>query len=227
MLTLPYDHHAAFMRIRRSTHLGGLVRVQRALGCAVTRVACFELCQVAVVVGLHLEVEHGCLGRTGRRNKVLVQQLQDLTADVVEFLLHSGTVALHQLDAALVGLHLLTLLNALQDAPRRAAGADQVLVGDGQQVALLDRQLLLSSQRGQLLHLVDHVLVPLRLLRQLRGVQESVTFVRHLEVLVHRREPRGPRLDRSLKQGASFGLFSVVQVEIYRGLLARVCGVSR
>ena len=64
-------------------------------------------------------------------------------------------------DVALVTLGLLLLLNGGNDAPGRAAGADDVLVRDRQQVALLNGEL--NIEPSNLLHRLHHLVVPLRL----------------------------------------------------------------
>jgi len=69
---------------------------------------------------------------------------------------------------ALVALGLLLLLDGRHDAPRGAAGTDDVLVGDGQQVALLDRELNVKPRN--LLHRLHHFVVPLSLLGDLGHV---------------------------------------------------------
>lgn len=51
-------------------------------------------------------------------------------------------------------LVLLFLLNGGNDAPRSTASAYHVLVGDAEQVPLLDRQF--NVHRGHLLHGLDH-----------------------------------------------------------------------
>jgi hypothetical protein len=70
----------------------------------------------------------------------------------------------------LVALALLLLLYARDDAPRRAARANHVLVRDRQQVALLHRELLVVHHLGDPLHLLDHLVVALGLLRELGHV---------------------------------------------------------
>lgn len=70
------------------THLRRLVGEQRVLCCLLAVHARLELRQVAVVVALHLEVEHLGLPVGGSGDEVLVQQLQDAEADLTELLLN-------------------------------------------------------------------------------------------------------------------------------------------
>ena len=92
--TVPKCHtsgYRPFWAVRRSTPLAdlcGLVSQQRVLGCVLAVAASLELCQVTVVVTLHLQVKHLGLARGGSGDKVIVQQLQDAGADVAQLLLH-------------------------------------------------------------------------------------------------------------------------------------------
>jgi len=88
---------------------------------------------------------------------------------------HHLPVPLDAGDVLRVALGLLLLLDARHYAPGGAAGADDVLVGHRQQVALLDRQFRAVAATGRdggrdLLHLGRHLVVPLRLLGQLGHV---------------------------------------------------------
>ena len=77
--------------VRRSTPLAdlcGLVSQQRVLGCVLAVAASLELCQITVVITLHLQVKHLGLARGGSGDKVIVQQLQDAGADVAQLLLY-------------------------------------------------------------------------------------------------------------------------------------------
>ena len=58
------------------------------LGRVFAVAASLELCQVTVIVTLHLEVKHLGLARGGSGDKVIVQQLQDAGTDVAQLLLH-------------------------------------------------------------------------------------------------------------------------------------------
>jgi hypothetical protein len=69
-------------------HLRCLVRQQRVLRGLLAVGARLELGEVAVVVALHLEVEHLALARGGGGDEVLIQQLQDAGADLAQLLLH-------------------------------------------------------------------------------------------------------------------------------------------
>ena len=77
---------------------------------------------------------------------------------------HLATVLANRGDVVLVALALLLLLYAGDDAPRGTTSSDHILVGDREQVSLLNRQLGGTSQGGDLLHLFDHLIISLSLL---------------------------------------------------------------
>ena len=111
--------------VRLARHLGAILLLQK-------------LREVAVVVALHLVVEHLALVRRGVHDEVVVQDGEDLLADARELVLHLGPVRLDLPRVGLVALRALLVLDGTQDAPGRAAGADHVLVADAEQVTLLD-----------------------------------------------------------------------------------------
>src|SRR5262249_42301177 len=86
-----------------------------------------------------------------------VQNLEDIFTDLGKLGLDLLTVVLDQSDLGSVTLGLLLLLNRGDDSPRRTASANDVLVSHGQQVSLLDRQLLVLGGNG--LHVLNHILV--------------------------------------------------------------------
>ena len=69
---------------------GGLVGDEGVLGGLLPLVGGGELCEIAVVVPLHLVVEN--LGLSGVRagNEVFVQHVEDVVADVIQLLLDLG-----------------------------------------------------------------------------------------------------------------------------------------
>jgi len=144
-------------------------------------------------VDVHLVVEDLRLAALRRWNQVLVQNLEDVLADLAELVLDLLTVLLDELHLLLVALRLLLLFNAGNDAPGGTAGTDDVLVGYREQISLLDGQLLVCG--GDVLHILDHLchvvsfnvacsrmnkltLITLGLLSKLREV--DVILVAHL-----------------------------------------------
>ena len=82
---------------------------------------------------------------------------------------HHCAVLLDPRHVLLVALALLLLLNAADNAPRRAARANDVLVCNAQQVALLHRQLLVVDHLRHLLHLLHHLVIALGLCMMREG----------------------------------------------------------
>jgi hypothetical protein len=109
---------------------------------------------------------------------VLVEDLEDVLADLGELGLDLLPVGLDHGDLGLVALRLLLLLDGGDDAPRRTASADDVLVSDREEVALLNGELLVG--RGDGLHVLDHLLVALSLLGKLGEVDGVFARSRHL-----------------------------------------------
>ena len=157
---------------------GSLVSLEGLVGGVLALVGHGELGEVAVVVTLpvggnskvslavaisyqfqvfdsHLVVEDLGLAALGRGDKVLLENLKDVLADLAELGLDLLTVLLDKGDLGLVALALLLLLDGGDDAPRGTASANDVLVGDGQKVPLLDGQLLVGG--GDSLHVLDHL----------------------------------------------------------------------
>jgi len=89
---------------------------------------------------------------------VLVKDSEDVSADSSELVLDLDAVLLDLLHLDLVALCFFLLLDGRHYAPRSPSCPDHVLVGHGEQVALLDRQL-----NAQLLLVGVEWRVPLRL----------------------------------------------------------------
>jgi hypothetical protein len=68
---------------------------------------------------------------------VLVENSEDIVANLCEFSLNLNAVPLDLLDLGLVSFALFLLFDGGDDAPRSSASADNVLVGYRKQVALL------------------------------------------------------------------------------------------
>lgn len=122
-----------------------------------------ELSQVAVVVTLpieqnsqnrivwgrhstgfanvHLVVEDLGLSRLGLGDQGLVKDVKDILADLLELGLDLLAVIADGGNVLLGSLGLLLLLDRGDDAPRGTSGTHDVLVGNGQKVALVDAEL--------------------------------------------------------------------------------------
>ena len=152
-------------------NLSSLVRQHSILSSSLPLIPNLKLREVPVVIALHLEVEDVGLAGGGGGDEVGVEEVEDAGADLGELGLDLGSVVPDEGDVVVVLAPLLLLLDGGDDAPRGAEGPDDVLVRHGEQVALLHRELGGGGGgEDQLLHELDHLLVPLRLLRQLRQV---------------------------------------------------------
>ena len=92
-------------------------------------------------VDAHLVVENLGLARLGLGDEGLVEDVQDILADLLELGLDLLAVVADGANVLLGALGLLLLLNRGDYAPRRTAGTDDVLVGDGKEVALVNGEL--------------------------------------------------------------------------------------
>ena len=100
-------------------------------------------------------VEDLALARSGRGDEVLVQNVKDVLADLSELGLDLLAVGLDHRNLGLVTLGLLLLLDGGDDAPRGTAGTNDVLVGDREEVALLNGKLLVGGSDA--LHVLNHL----------------------------------------------------------------------
>jgi hypothetical protein len=89
----------------------------------------------------HLVVEDLGLARLGLGDERVVEDVEDILADLLELRLDLLAVVADGAEVLLRALGVLLLLDGRNDAPRRASGTDNVLVGDGQQVALVHGEL--------------------------------------------------------------------------------------
>ena len=90
-----------------------------------------------------------------RGDKVLVEDGENVFADLSKLGLDLLTVLLDEANLGLVALGLLLLLNGGDNSPGCAASTDDILVSNGEEVSLLDRKLLVG--RSDVLHVLDHL----------------------------------------------------------------------
>ena len=100
-------------------------------------------------------VEDLRLATLGGGDQVLVQNLKNVLADLGELSLDLVTVLLDQDNLGRVALGLLLLLDGGDDSPRGTAGTDDVLVRNGEKVALFDGKIAVLG--GNILHVLDHL----------------------------------------------------------------------
>ena len=94
------------------------------------------------ILYVHLVVEYLRLASCGRGDEVLVENVEDILADLGKLTLDLLPVALDHLDLDLVALRLLLLLDGGDDSPGRTARTNDVLIRHRQEIALLDGELL-------------------------------------------------------------------------------------
>jgi hypothetical protein len=103
----------------------------------------------------HLVVEDLGLARLSGRDQVLVKHAEDIVANLGKLTLDLLAVLLDEGDLGGVALRLLLLLDRRNNAPRRAASANDVLVGNRQQVPLLNGQVTVLGRNN--LHVLNHL----------------------------------------------------------------------
>ena len=132
----------------------GGVSVQSGGSGSLSRVADLELGQVSVVVALHLVVEDLAFFGGGVGDEFLLEDLEDISADVEQFLLDLLSVLSDNRDSVALAL----LLDGRDHSPRSSSGADHVLVSDRKQVPFLNSELL--RRRSHRLHVLNHLIKP-------------------------------------------------------------------
>merc|ERR1719443_1344959 len=152
--------------------LGSFIRPLCVLRCRSLCVAFTVLRNVAVVIGLHLLVEDLRLSSASFWDEKLIKEVQDLFTNAIELTLHCFAILLRMIHILIIAFAFFLLLNAADDAPSCTATSHSVLVGHGQEVALLDAKLVASL--ANLLHLLCHLIIALCLLRKLRKVDVLV-----------------------------------------------------
>merc|ERR1719221_504883 len=151
------------------SHLGCLLVCLAGTLCSSgLTVSVSEFSNVAIVVSFHFLVEDLGLVLRSLGDQVLVEQTQDRIADLLQLSLDLAAVLSSPRSVLIISLCLLLLLHTRDDAPSCTATAHGVLVGHGQQIALLHGQLLAST--ADLLHVIRHLIIPLSLLGQLGEV---------------------------------------------------------
>jgi hypothetical protein len=105
-----------------------------------------------VIISLHLVIEYFALLRLRIRDKLVLNNFQDVGTYIFELSLNLSLVRLNQ--GQLVGIAL--LLDGGDNSPTGASRSDHVLIRNGQQIPLLDGELLRLLGNG--LHVVDHLI---------------------------------------------------------------------
>mmetsp|Transcript_5563 Transcript_5563/g.10575 ORF Transcript_5563/g.10575 Transcript_5563/m.10575 type:complete len:232 (-) Transcript_5563:165-860(-) len=154
----------------RSNSRCGSVSVKSRRCASLTGTSSLELGEVTVIISLHLVIEHLGFFRSRVRDETLLNDSEDIIANLNELGLDFRLVVLD--DGLLVGFSL--LLNGGNNTPGSAAGSNHILVGDGEKVALFDGEF--HGLLGYRLHIFDHFIEALSLLGELCLVYEGVTI---------------------------------------------------
>lgn len=107
-------------------------------------------------------------------DQVLVENLKHILANLLKLILNLGSIGLDGGQVPLGAAGSLLLLDGRDDAPASSATPDNILVGDTEQVTLIEAKL--ATQLGHLLHVLDHLIVPLGLLAETS--EEGLAMVR-------------------------------------------------
>lgn len=94
----------------------------------------------------HLVVEDLGLARLGLRDEGIVEDVEDILADLLKLCLDLLSVVANGANVLLRALGLFLLLNRGDDTPGRASSTDNVLVGDREKVALVNGQFTADLQ---------------------------------------------------------------------------------
>lgn len=128
-----------------------------------------------MVVALHPEIEDLGLHGGGSRDEMGVEEMENVLTDLGELRLHLGHVLSNGDHTLIVAPALILLLDGGDDSLGGPTGENHVLVGHGEQVALLHSKLLHFHAFGHLLHELHHLLVALCMLLQLHPVHILLT----------------------------------------------------
>jgi len=93
------------------------------------------------LINIHLVVENLGLARLCLWNEGLVEDVKNILADLLKLELDLLAVLADDANVLVGALLLLLLLDGGDDAPRGTAGTNDILVGDGEKVALVDGEL--------------------------------------------------------------------------------------
>ena len=110
-----------------------------------------------------------------RGNQVLVENLENVFADLAELLLDGDTVIFDELDLGLIAFGLFLLLDGCHNSPTGTASTDDVLVGNREEVSFLHRKFLVC--RSNNLHVLNHFCVYWLAHNLVAGVAALFTFI--------------------------------------------------
>lgn len=95
------------------------------------------------------------LAHSRRGNQMRIEHEENVVANICELCFNFLAVAPNLDHLAVVALGLFLLLDRRNYTPRGAAGTNDILVGNREEIALFDGKLLVTS--GNFLHVIDHL----------------------------------------------------------------------
>lgn len=121
-------------------------------------------------------IEHLGLARLGLRDQGFIQDIKYILADLLKFILNLVTILTDSLNMLVGALGFFLLLNGRNDTPRCTSGTNDVLVGNREEIALIDAKFstklnTIHSQTLKPIYQSDRV----RLQRH-----QAVRFITHL-----------------------------------------------
>lgn len=90
---------------------------------------------------IHLVIEHLGLSGFGLWDERIVEDIEDVLADFLEFGLNLLTIVTDGRNVFVGALGLFLLLDGGNDAPGSTSSSDDILVGNGEEVSLVDSEL--------------------------------------------------------------------------------------
>ena len=163
------------------------IRVLGTSGGGLTLRSGLEFSEITVVITGHLQVEDLVVDILASGNELLVEDVEDVVAGAGEFLLDLSSESFDLLREFGVLLVLLLLLERGEDSPGGTSGADDVLVGDGEEISLFNAQsifLVVAFGSGSdLLDVLHHLRVSLGLLGNTSHVYVLLNWI-HLNSIM-------------------------------------------
>ena len=104
--------------------------------------------EVGIIIGhAHLVVEDLGLAGLSLGNQGLVQDIKDILANLLQLGFDLLTIVPNDGNVLLRAFGFFLLLDGGNDAPRGTAGTDNVLVGDGKQIAFVNGKLAANLRK--------------------------------------------------------------------------------
>jgi hypothetical protein len=158
-----------------------------------------ELCEITVIVTSHLKIKHsGLVLLNVVLDKGILEKVENIQADIAELRLNLAAIS----DDEIIELALIDA--GVQSSPGGAARTDNILVSNGEKIALLNGKLgiALASEHNELAHDLAHVLITLSGFGGAGHEDKSLALVLATEVLgLKRRNIEGSGDTRHSRRG--------------------------